>query len=112
MKLDISQKEIEYYNSNADELLLLLKPAPELQDRKNDKIPSSSSHIFVQEISDEHILSFNATGTINGFGEQLSKYFILNGKSIGLREGDFPKCKKLIKTISKNKNLNKYLSEE
>lgn len=108
--ITLDPKAVDYFNNKADEFLHQLKPARE--ESPSPTIETSASQIFTQTITDKDIINFNTIGTIDGFGRQLSRYFTVENKSIGLREEDYPIFDTFVENLYKRREINTFLSKE
>jgi len=109
--IEIHPKAIEYFNTQANELLLLLKPY------KIDNInkPKSSSSRFAeysQELPKDNILHRSFNGFIDGFGNNLSKYFSYKDLSVGLDGNDYILFQEFLEKIYHKKEINNILSRK
>lgn len=106
----LNSDAVNYFNDFADKFLYKLCPAP--KKRKSHKAETSASHAFIQTLKDKDIISVNAIHEIDGFGKLLSRYFLVDGNSIGIGPDEYSELDKFIQNLYKKKEINTLLSKE
>ncbi len=110
MYISLPQQAQDHFNKEADKFLLLLKPEPKKEDKRT--APLSLSHRPTQNIPDEFIIEFGIFGTIDGFGNQKSKYFHTDKGYVGLDEIDYAPLEHLAFQISDHNQVRQYLTKQ
>jgi hypothetical protein len=103
VKISFPKPAEDYFNQKADELLLLLRPAPTGHEAaKGPEAPKrtlSSSHVPSVKITDKDFHRLGKSGTIDGFGNQTSKFFPTEKGPVGLDHPDYRESEKLVDRI-------------
>ena len=106
MKVKLPQYAIKHYNSVFNELLLELKPV----EISSPPIQSPTPH-YVQTISANDVIDIKIS-TVDGFGNLTGKYFVSNGKQIGLSDDSCKRCNKTALVLSLRKEICNLVSEQ
>jgi hypothetical protein len=101
---------ITHFDMLANELSLVLSPAPTPTERPQPK--TSQSQRPTIKLSDENLISHQLTGTIDGFGNQTSRYFQGPNGPIGILDKDFLRVQKFITALAARKEVSQYVGEK
>lgn len=105
----LHEKAETYFNEKADEFLYELKPDPYRQKHKVSNRKSSASHVFVlKHLTDKDIIEFTSTGYVDGFGRQVSRYFLLISFLLVLMKMAIPDLRSSLRLFTKKENLTLY----
>ena len=102
-------KAIDYFESKLNELLLELKPRSE-RDRIKLREDSSRSHVFVRDVNPNDIISFSSSGSFDGLGNELSRYFMADTVEVGLEGEKYTLFQQLMERLYEKPNINSIVS--
>jgi hypothetical protein len=108
LRISLPQQAQDHFDQEADKFLLLLRPEPKKEERQ--EAPLSSSHQPVHVISEQEVLNVGTFGTLNGFGNQKSKYFHTDNGFIGLSEPDYVAFENLAVKIAYQPQIRQFLT--
>jgi hypothetical protein len=111
IQFQLPEQALVFIDSKADEMLLLLSPEPQTAPRPKPAV--SLSHQPVDHVlTEKDISQVTLVGTVDGFGNNLSRYFPTGKGNIGLTQESYPLSEKLATKIALRKELRNYISAE
>ncbi|MGB2867281.1 MAG: hypothetical protein WBD36_02425, partial [Bacteroidota bacterium] len=109
MKITLPKPAEEYLNKKADEFLMLLRPPPDHKDRPKRSLSSSYKHIDLH-LTAEQVGQTLLSGTVDGFGNDTSRFFPTPKGSIGLVASDYSSFESLVEQIANRSEIKPLLS--
>ncbi|MBU1299515.1 MAG: hypothetical protein KKF20_02915 [Bacteroidetes bacterium] len=111
MTIKLPAEAEEYFDKKASELLLLLYPKLKDETPKPKSMMSDDQKVTIK-LDEREIGGFNLLGTMNGFGNQTSRYFQSDKGPIGLAGENYLGFAKLFDQLASRSELRKLLSKE
>ena len=109
MRITLPTQAQDYYGSEAEKLLLLLRPTLERPQRDTSRL--STAHQPVHTITEDQVKNFGTMSTVDGFGHQKARFFHTDRGFIGLVESDYDTFEKFVDQLAGRAEIRPYLSE-
>ncbi len=106
--IGLNPKAVEYFDAEANKLLLLLKPYK--VESSNSKLGGSRAAEFTRELPIDKIIKHSLDGFYDGFGNRLAKYFDFQGTPIGFDGNDFKLFQEFVEKVYRKNEINSLLS--
>jgi hypothetical protein len=108
--MKLHEKAEEHFNTKAEEFLFQLKPDSQKRGEER-KTESSSSHVFITaHLSEKDIAGFTCVGSVNAFGQQMARYFLVGNTSVGLDGEAYARFEEFVGALHKDREINSVLS--